>query len=44
MIEAVGLRELVFGEGVDTYGGAPGEANARTFGVNGFPFTAQKPR
>lgn len=44
MIEGVGLRDLRFGDPVDTYGGAAGEANARTFGVNGFPFTAVKPR
>jgi arsenite methyltransferase len=43
VIEGVGFRDLRFGDPVDTYGGAPGEANARTFGVQGFPFTASKP-
>ncbi len=43
MIEAVGLRDLRFGEPIDTYGGAPGEGNARTFGVQGYAFTATKP-
>ena len=43
MIEGVGLRDLRFGDAVDTYGGAAGEANARTFGVHGYPFTAVKP-
>jgi hypothetical protein len=42
-MEGVGFRDLRFGEPVDTYGGAPGEANARTFGVHGYPFTAVKP-
>jgi hypothetical protein len=43
VIEGVGMVDLRFGEPVDTYGGAAGEANARTFGVRGFPFTATKP-
>jgi hypothetical protein len=42
VIEGVGLSDLRFGEPVDTYGGAAGEANARTFGVHGYPFTAVK--
>ena len=43
MIEGVGLEALRFGPGVDTYGVAAGEANARTFGGQGYPFTAVKP-
>jgi hypothetical protein len=43
VIEGVGFEDLRFGPGVDTYGGAAGEANARTFGVQGYPFTAVKP-
>jgi hypothetical protein len=43
VIEGVGLTELWFGEPLDTYGGAAGEANARTFGVHGYAFTATKP-
>jgi len=42
-MEAVGLTDLTFGEPIDTYGGAPGEGNARTFGVQGHAFTAIKP-
>ncbi|MEX2487701.1 MAG: hypothetical protein WD377_08805 [Nitriliruptoraceae bacterium] len=43
MIEGVGLVDLRFGEPIDTYGGAPGEGNARTFGVHGYAFTAVNP-
>lgn len=43
MIEGVGLTGLRFADPVDTYEGAPGEANARTFGVQGYAFTAVKP-
>jgi arsenite methyltransferase len=43
VIEGVGFVDLRFGPEVDTYGGAPGERNARTFGVHGYPFTAVKP-
>ena len=43
MIEGVGFTDLRFGDPLDTYGGAPGERNARTFGVQGYPFTAVKP-
>jgi len=42
-MEAVGLTDIRFGEPIDTYGDAPGEANARTFGVHGYSFTAVKP-
>jgi arsenite methyltransferase len=43
VIEGVGMTDLEFGPDVDTYGGAAGERNARTFGVRGYPFTAVKP-
>jgi hypothetical protein len=43
VIEGVGLTDLRFGDPLDTYGGAPGEGNARTFGVRGYAFTAVKP-
>jgi hypothetical protein len=34
---------VVVGEPVDTFGGADGEANARTFDVRGYPFLARRP-
>jgi len=43
VMEGVGLRDLRFGDPLDTYGGAPGERNARTFGVQGYALTAVKP-
>ena len=43
MIEAVGLVDLEFGPIIDTFGGAAGEANARTFGTWGRPIRAWKP-
>ena len=43
MITEVGFGEFQVGEGVDTFGGAPGEANARQFDVYGYPFLARKP-
>ena len=43
MIDGVGFRGLRFGEPIDTYEGASGEKNARTFGVHGYAFTATKP-
>jgi hypothetical protein len=42
-MEQVGLVDVRFGAPVDTYAGASGERNARTFGVMGYPFTATKP-
>jgi hypothetical protein len=44
VIEGVGLTDLRFGQPIDTYEGAAGEGNARTFGVHGYAFTATKPR
>jgi arsenite methyltransferase len=34
---------VTIGPPVDTFGGAGGEANARAFEVNGYPFLARKP-
>jgi hypothetical protein len=34
---------VVIGEPVDTFDGADGEANARAFGVYGYPFLARRP-
>jgi len=42
VIEGAGLLDVVFGPRVDTYAGASGEANARTFGTFGYPFRARK--
>ncbi|MGH9213119.1 MAG: methyltransferase domain-containing protein [Acidimicrobiales bacterium] len=38
-----GFLALEVGPSVDTFGGAPGEANARRFDVFGHPFLANKP-
>jgi hypothetical protein len=51
MVDADTLREQVkdgftgieIGAPVDTFGGARGEKNARTFEVSGYPFLARKP-
>ena len=43
MIQAAGFVDLEFGPIVDTFGGAAGEANARTFGTWGRPIRARKP-
>jgi hypothetical protein len=43
MLEEIGFVDVVVGEPVDTFGGAGGEANARTFDVKGYPFLARKP-
>jgi hypothetical protein len=34
---------VTIGEPTDTFGGAHGEPNARTFGVYGYSFLARKP-
>ena len=39
-----GFVDIEIGPAVDTFGGAPGEANARRFEVFGYPFLARKPR
>ncbi len=35
--------DVQIGDPVDTFGGAGGEENARTFDVHGYPFLARKP-
>jgi hypothetical protein len=42
-MEHVGFVDVRIGEPVDTFGGAGGEANARTFEVQGYSFIAHKP-
>ena len=41
-MESAGLGDVVIGEPVDTFGGALGEANARTFEVFGYAFLARR--
>ncbi len=43
MLTDIGFVDVVVGEPIDTFGGASGEANARTFDVQGFPFRARRP-
>lgn len=43
MLEDSGFVDVQIGEGVDTFAGATGEANARTFDVFAYPFLARKP-
>lgn len=43
MLTDVGLVDVRISEPVDTFGGAPGEANARSFEVYGYTFVARKP-
>ncbi len=43
MLAEIGFPDLAVGPAVDTFGGAAGEANARTFDVRGFAFVAYKP-
>ena len=42
MIVQAGFTDVVIGEAVDTFGGAHGEATARTFQVFGFAFLARR--
>lgn len=42
MLEEVGFVDVRIGPAVDTFGGAPGEDNARAFDVHGYPFLARK--
>jgi len=42
MLEQTGFSDVVIGEPVDTFGGAAGESNARTFDVFGFTFLARR--
>ena len=42
MLETSGFEGVVIGEPVDTFGGATGEASARTFDVYGYSFLTSK--
>jgi hypothetical protein len=42
MLERAGFDSVVIGEPMDTFAGAGGEANARTFDVHGFAFLARR--
>jgi hypothetical protein len=42
-MESVGFVEVRIGPPVDTFGGASGEAKARTYDVYGHAFVAHKP-
>ena len=42
MLEQAGFGDVVIGDSVDTFGGAAGEGNARTFEVYGFAFLARR--
>lgn len=43
MLTETGFVDVHIGPPVDTFGGAQGEANARTFEVHGHAFLAHKP-
>ena len=43
MLEYSVFVDVEIGPGVDTFGGAGGETNARLFEVLGYPFVARKP-
>ena len=43
MLEKAGFSDVGIGEAVDTFAGAAGESNARTFEVFGFAFLARRP-
>jgi len=43
MLTDTGFVDVEIGAPVDTFGGAGGEANARSFDVSGYPFLARKP-
>jgi arsenite methyltransferase len=42
-MEAAGFVDVELGPRVDTFGGAPGEQQARQFGTVGSPFLARRP-
>jgi SAM-dependent methyltransferase len=44
VLREAGFVAIEVGPAVDTFGGAPGEANARRFEVFGHPFLARKPQ
>jgi arsenite methyltransferase len=43
LMAGAGFVDIEVGPGIDTFGGAPGEKNARAFEVAGHPFFARKP-
>ncbi|MBA3605331.1 MAG: hypothetical protein H0W46_05030 [Acidimicrobiia bacterium] len=43
MLGETGFVDVRIGPPVDTFAGAVGEANARTFDVHGYAFLARKP-
>lgn len=43
MLEECGFTDVTIGPSVDTFGGARGEANARSFEVFGHAFLARRP-
>jgi hypothetical protein len=43
MLEDSGFDQVTIGPPVDTFGGARGEANARSFEVYGYAFLARRP-
>ncbi|MFC4949248.1 hypothetical protein ACFPFQ_37880 [Pseudonocardia sp. GCM10023141] len=43
MLEQTGFTDVQIGPAWDTFGGAPGEGNARAFEVYGYPFLARSP-
>jgi hypothetical protein len=43
MLQDSGFTDVVIGEPVDTFGGAPGESKARAFEVYGYAFMACRP-
>jgi arsenite methyltransferase len=43
VMEAAGFADIEVGPAIDTFGGAPGEPNARSFEVFGYAFLARKP-
>ena len=42
MLEDTGFHQVQIGPAVDTFGGAHGEGNARTFEVYGYSFLARR--
>ena len=42
-LEEAGFVDVEIGPAFDSFGGAKGERNARTFDVHGYPFLAVKP-
>ncbi len=43
MLEEAGFTDVQIAEGIDTFGGASGEKNARTYEVFGHAFLAHRP-